>query len=151
MRRVEYFGYARRLPLLRLHRSRDNAVLEDLVRASTPFFVLPLQLSADAQIRDHSRFEDMLEVIECVMGSFARHAAVDAKLVIKNHPLDLGLVNYSRVIRAPGGALCRGWPCGVHGNRGFGYHAQICTGDGDGQQYGRCTFVSAELSYYSLE
>ena len=96
---VEYVGYVRRLPLLRLHRSRDNALVEALVLARTPFFVLPLQLSADAQIRDHSRFKDMLEVIEFVMASFARHASAEAKLVIKNHPLDLGLINYSRVIR----------------------------------------------------
>jgi len=96
---VEYFGYSRRLPLLRFHKSRDNALLEDLVRASTPFFVLPLQLANDAQIRDHSRFEDMIEVMEYVMESFARHAPLEAKLVIKNHPLDMGLVNYSKVAR----------------------------------------------------
>ena len=96
---VEYLGYIGRLPLLRFHRSRDNALVKALVVARTPFFVLPLQLSADAQIRDHSHFKDMLEVIELVIESFAGHAPVAAKLVIKNHPLDLGLINYWRVIR----------------------------------------------------
>ena len=96
---VEYFGYIRRLPLLRFHKPKDNAVLEELVRTSTPFFVLPLQLANDAQICIHSRFEDMIEVLEYVLESFALHAPVETKLVIKNHPLDLGLVNYPGVIR----------------------------------------------------
>lgn len=96
---VEYLGYAARLPLLRFHRPRDNAVVDGLIRTATPFFLLPLQLGSDAQIRDHSRFDDMAGVMEFVMESFARHAPGEARLVIKNHPLDMGLVNYPRVIR----------------------------------------------------
>lgn len=96
---IEYFGYARRLPMLRFHKERDNALVADLVRASTPFFLLPLQLGSDAQIRDHSRFDDMVGVMEFVMGSFAQFAPSDTSLVIKNHPLDIGLVNYPGVIR----------------------------------------------------
>jgi capsular polysaccharide export protein len=96
---VEYLGYSRRLPLLRFHRQRDNEVGDDLVRAGTPFFLLPLQLGNDAQIRAHSNFNDMVGVMEVVMESFARQAPAEAKLVIKNHPLDMGLDNYPRVIR----------------------------------------------------
>ena len=33
------------------------------------------------------------------MESFARHAPGAARLVIKNHPLDMGLVNYKKVVR----------------------------------------------------
>lgn len=96
---VEYLGYASRLPMLRFHKSRDSALVDRLVLAATPFFLLPLQLGSDAQIRDHSRFDDMAEVMEFVMESFACHAPVEARLVIKNHPLDMGLVNYPAVIR----------------------------------------------------
>ena len=39
-------------------------------------------------------------VMEFVMESFAAHAADGARLVIKNHPLDAGLVNFRRVIAA---------------------------------------------------
>ncbi len=95
---VEYFGYASRLPMLRFHKPQDNALVDDMVRASIPFFLLPLQLGSDAQIRDHSRFDDMAGVMEFVMESFARYAPGDARLVIKNHPLDMGLVNYPRII-----------------------------------------------------
>jgi capsular polysaccharide export protein len=96
---VEYFGYACRLPMLRFHERKDTAVVNDLVQNSTPFFLLPLQLDNDSQIRDHSPFDDMADVMEFVMKSFAHHAPRNAKLVIKNHPLDMGLVNYPRLIR----------------------------------------------------
>jgi capsular polysaccharide export protein len=96
---VEYLGYARRLPLLRFHKQRDNVLVADLVGGSAPFFVLPLQLGNDAQIRSHSPFDDMVEVMAVVMASFARHAPVKARLVIKNHPLDMGLMNYPGIIR----------------------------------------------------
>jgi capsular polysaccharide export protein len=54
-----------------------------------PYYLLPLQLNSDAQIRDHCRFDDMNGVMEFVLESFATHAAGDARLVIKNHPLDM--------------------------------------------------------------
>jgi capsular polysaccharide export protein len=96
---VEYLGYARRLPLLRYYRQRDNALIVDLLARNTPFYLLPLQLNSDAQIRDHSRFDNMEGVIDYVMDSFAMHARPDARLVIKNHPLDMALVNYPKMIR----------------------------------------------------
>jgi len=59
---------------------------------------LPLQLNNDAQIREHSPFADMPEVLRVVLESFARAAPVGTKLLIKNHPLDYGTVDYPRVI-----------------------------------------------------
>lgn len=97
---IEYAGYARRLPGLRFHAPRDNTLVESLIKTKIPFFVLPLQLGGDAQIREHSRFDDMAAVMEFVMASFARHAPGQTRLVIKNHPLDTGLVNYPKMIRA---------------------------------------------------
>ncbi len=96
---VEYLGYVRRLPLLSLHRHRDDALINQEIVANTPFFILPLQLEGDAQIRSHSQFPDMAAVVEHVMESFVRHAPAPAKLLIKNHPLDPGLVDYTRIIR----------------------------------------------------
>lgn len=96
---VQYFGYSRRLPMLRFHKRRDHTLIKALNRDATPYFLLPLQLGSDAQIRDHSRFDDMEGVMEFVMESFARHAPTETRLLIKNHPLDLGLVNYPQIIR----------------------------------------------------
>ncbi len=96
---VEYAGYARRFAALPFHRPRDEARINALVRQAAPFFLLPLQLNSDAQIRDHSRFDGMGGVMAFAMESFARHAPADAKLLIKNHPLDMGLVDYPQTIR----------------------------------------------------
>jgi len=52
-----------------------------------PYFLLPLQLSSDHQIRTHSPFPDMEVATSYVLQSFAAHAPDDAMLVIKQHPL----------------------------------------------------------------
>lgn len=95
---IECFGYARRLPLLRFHKERDRALIEALITNRTPFFFVPLQINYDAQIRYHSSFKDMQEVLELILLSFAHHAPKEMQIVIKNHPLDLGLMNYSKII-----------------------------------------------------
>jgi len=96
---VEYAGYLKRFTQLRFWKPRDEQRIRALVDGKRPFFLLPLQLNTDAQIRDHSPFDDMQEVMDRVMGSFAEFAPADALLCIKNHPLDMGLVNYARIIR----------------------------------------------------
>ncbi|KAF7599115.1 MAG: capsule biosynthesis protein CapA [Candidatus Dactylopiibacterium carminicum] len=93
---LQYLGYMHRLPMLRLHAPRDTNRIYDLIQRGKPFYVLPLQMNGDAQIRDHSRFRDMEEVMWFVMDSFAPRAPGDAHLVIKNHPLDYGLVPHAR-------------------------------------------------------
>ena len=60
------------------------------------FYLLPLQLETDYQIRRHSSFKSMTDVIRLVLESFSRHAPADAAILIKLHPLDNGLVNYRR-------------------------------------------------------
>jgi capsular polysaccharide export protein len=97
---MEYAGYVRRFARLSLNRKREQRRALEIAAAGIPYYLLPLQLNTDAQIRDHSRFEHMGEVIEFVLESFARHALPDVKIVIKNHPLDMGLMNFERIIRS---------------------------------------------------
>lgn len=96
---LEYLGYLWRLPALRWHRPRDDRVLKALLLQRRRFFVLPLQLDGDSQIRRHSPFGNMRELMQGVLDSFARHAPADAALVVKNHPLDPGLARHGRVLR----------------------------------------------------
>lgn len=96
---MEYAGYVRRFARLSLIRKQEQRRALEVAAAGTPYYLLPLQLNTDAQIRDHSRFEHMGEVIEYVLESFARHASPDSKIVIKNHPLDPGLMKFGRIIR----------------------------------------------------
>jgi capsular polysaccharide export protein len=63
-----------------------------------PYFLFPLQLSGDYQIRNHSPFPDMRSAAAYVMESFARHAPDDAHLLIKAHPFDTSLFKWPRFI-----------------------------------------------------
>lgn len=96
---IEYAGYIKRFIQLPRWKKRDAQRIRRLIESGKSYFMLPLQLNTDAQIRDHSPYAGMQEVIEDVMGSFAEHAPHDALLCIKNHPLDMGLVNYPAIIQ----------------------------------------------------
>lgn len=95
---VEYAGYIKRFTHLRFIREREKIRARKVALGKAPFYVLPLQLNTDAQIRHHSQFSDMKELIEHVLASFARHAPADAHIVIKNHPLDIGWMNYPKIV-----------------------------------------------------
>jgi capsular polysaccharide export protein len=95
---IEFAGWGRRFTSLPFHQRRDQACLERLAAAPEPFFVFPLQLDSDSQITVHSSFGQMADVIEAVVKSFSEHAPASARLVIKNHPLDTGLVDHARLI-----------------------------------------------------
>ncbi|PAT36620.1 capsule biosynthesis protein [Vandammella animalimorsus] len=95
---LEYAGYLRRFALLRRIGAHERRRALAIANGAAPYFLLPLQLNGDAQIRAHSRFTHMGQVIELVLQSFAAHAPPQARLVIKNHPLDMGLMPYGRLI-----------------------------------------------------
>lgn len=95
---AEYIGFLRRSTKVKAQERTDAAVIAKLAADATPFYFLPLQLNSDAQIREHSSFADMTEVMAFVMASFAAHAPGDARLVIKNHPLEMGASDYPQII-----------------------------------------------------
>ena len=93
---VEFGGWLKRLfrgPLERHYTMRLSRYLEGTVR---PYYLLPLQLETDYQIRRHSNFNSMADVMDVVLQSFARSAPADSLLVVKLHPLDNGLVNFRK-------------------------------------------------------
>lgn len=94
----EYFGYTKRFAWLKMIGESEHARVRALIASGVPYFVLPLQLDGDAQIRDHSFFNNMEEVITYTLESFARHAPSNARIVIKNHPLDVGLNDYRQIV-----------------------------------------------------
>ena len=69
------------------------------------FFLFPLQLSGDYQIRSHSPFPDMRAAARYVVESFARHAPDEAHLLIKAHPFDTSLFNWRSYIDRHGRRL----------------------------------------------
>ncbi|MBW8743629.1 MAG: capsular biosynthesis protein [Sphingomonas sp.] len=93
---TEYAGWALRLIKRPAERRRSNATFDQLKADGRPYFVFPLQLDCDYQIRVHSQFHGMQDAIETVLGSFAHNAPADALLVVKGHPLDNGLINWEK-------------------------------------------------------
>ena len=90
----EYAGLARRLLLERQYRTEAERVTERLLAKKLPYYLFPLQLNSDSQIQVHSPFDGIRQAIDHVLASFAAHAPTGALLVIKNHPLDTGLIEY---------------------------------------------------------
>lgn len=68
-------------------------------RLSKRYFLAPLQVHSDAQVKVHSRFESVSGYICHLIESFAHHAPSDTWLLIKHHPYDRGYNNYSELIR----------------------------------------------------
>lgn len=96
----EYLGWAQRFPLNKLwHERQDKKAIHALVESGRPYYLLPLQLDSDAQIRVHSRFASIQQVIEHVVDSFVHYAPADSVLVIKNHPLDTGVLKHGKFVR----------------------------------------------------
>lgn len=80
-------------------------IIGDRCADTTPFFVVALQLQGDYQIRANSPYRHIREMIIEVLGSFARHAPAEARLVFKQHPHDNGWENWSGLIRRHARAL----------------------------------------------
>lgn len=88
---VEGVGWARKLMRRDERRQQGEQLLARLTDKQLGYFLLPLQLDSDAQIRLHSPFAGMIEAIKLVLQSFAEHAPPDVRLVVKEHPLDNGV------------------------------------------------------------
>ncbi|WP_420381094.1 capsule biosynthesis protein [Novosphingobium sp.] len=94
--------------LLKLRRTKRLARHADaLIRqlAGARYFLFPLQLNGDYQIRAHSPFGSMTAAVDFVIDSFAGHAPADAILLIKDHPLDSGFRDWRRYVARRAEAL----------------------------------------------
>lgn len=72
---------------------------------SRRFFLVPLQVHNDAQIRSHSCFASVEQFIRHVATSFARNSPAGTVLVVKHHPMDRGYIDYTRLLRRLGREL----------------------------------------------
>lgn len=76
--------------LRRKHVAREAA--RTLARvAPGRYFLFPLQLGTDYQIRAHSPFSTIHQAVDYVLASFAEHSPKDAVLLVKQHPLDISM------------------------------------------------------------
>lgn len=96
----EYWGWIQRMPSLKFYfNAKSERMIKALLDSKKTFYVLPLQLDADSQIRVHSPIKSVTDVILTTLKSFASHAPEDSVLVIKLHPFDPWFIDYPEVIR----------------------------------------------------
>ncbi|MBP7951900.1 MAG: capsular biosynthesis protein, partial [Sphingorhabdus sp.] len=78
--------------------SQDEKLERFLSEKTGKFFLLPLQLSADYQIRLHSPFPDMVSALCYIVDNFKHNAPQDTHLLIKSHPLYAGFFSWKNYI-----------------------------------------------------
>lgn len=88
---VEGAGWARKLNNRQWREQQAARLFETLADQDARYFLFPLQLDSDAQIRLHSPFAGVADALKLVIDSFAAHAPADVRLVVKEHPLDNGV------------------------------------------------------------
>ncbi|MFB9952942.1 capsular biosynthesis protein [Rhizobium puerariae] len=99
---VEYSGWIWKA--LALRRRRKDAE-QAIAACVTPeggedggFFLFPLQLPGDYQIRRHAPGGDLFRLADAAIASFARHAPPSSRLLFKVHPIDNGLSRWPKRI-----------------------------------------------------
>jgi capsular polysaccharide export protein len=96
----EAAGWMKRTARAPLARRRSQVAIRRALAAKGGFFLLPIQMDNDSQILCHSDLGGMMHAIRLVVASFARHAAKDAVLAMKQHPLDNGVIDWRAVTHA---------------------------------------------------
>ena len=96
---AEYGGWIKKFTRRRRTRADAKRLNEIYAAISAEYFLLPLQLDSDYQIRVHSPFLGVEAFMDRVIASFARHANPAARLLVKLHPLDSGIMNWRRRAR----------------------------------------------------
>ena len=111
---IEGLGWLNKFAMAKRRRRQAGETMNAV--AGKRYFLFPLQLSADYQIRAHSPFDDMATAAEYVFDNFARHAPADTLLLVKEHPLDSTFFNWRRFV--------------LHKARQFGVEGRILHIDG---------------------
>ena len=95
---VEYSAWLVRLITKGNRERKAMHATNELLSKNGQYFLVPLQLEGDFQIRDRSPFDGIGQALDTIMASFAHHAPADMQLVLKTHPLDNGLERWPRLI-----------------------------------------------------
>ena len=99
----------------------DRSLLRALPQHKGHIFFVPLQVTEDFQIREHSDLSGVEEMVAQVINSFAQHAKPEDVLLFKHHPMDRGYVSY----RAQINRLCA--VLGLEGRVFYGYELPLPT------------------------
>jgi len=75
----------------------DQAI-DQLIETDTVFWLFPMQMQNDYQLRIHSPFDHQSEAMEQIIKNFSQYAGEDDKLVIKIHPMDNGMEPWQKLL-----------------------------------------------------
>lgn len=100
---------------------KDRVLLKALPRHAGRIFFVPLQVTEDFQIREHSDLSGVEEMVAQVINSFAQHAKPEDVLLFKHHPMDRGYVSYRAQINRLIAVL------GLEGRVFYGYELPLPT------------------------
>jgi capsular polysaccharide export protein len=95
----EYVSWLPQLVRRQVARTRGPGLLQRVIAGDKPFFLFPMQLQEDYQIRHNSPYVRLADCVHEVFASFARAAPAEASLLVKIHPLDNGLENWQRTLK----------------------------------------------------
>ncbi|MEM6761827.1 MAG: capsular biosynthesis protein [Pseudomonadota bacterium] len=95
----EYLSWVPQLFRRQWARYRAPKQMARILADSKPFFLFPMQLQEDYQIRHNSKYSDLATLIDEVFCSFAKHAPPETSLLVKIHPLDNGLQNWRETLK----------------------------------------------------
>jgi capsular polysaccharide export protein len=105
---MEYASWISRFARTRTRQRQTQETLARVVGGDRPYYLVPLQLHSDYQIRVHSPYTHPIEAAEEIVESFATHAPAESQLLFKRHPLDNHLFDYpgeiARIAEAAGAA-----------------------------------------------
>ncbi|MTI08100.1 capsular biosynthesis protein [Roseibium denhamense] len=96
---IDYLSNIPRMALARRRNRRASHVIDDIISVRLPYYVFPLQLQSDYQLRFNSQYTHIADAAEEVIASFAKHAPSAARLVFKIHPLDNGIEPWERILK----------------------------------------------------
>jgi capsular polysaccharide export protein len=91
-------GHLARYGLQLLSQKREKKAYDDVAGGENPVFLCVLQRPGDSQLWRHSEYAAAPVYIDRVISSFASHAPKNARLVIRSHPLDPGLVPHRAIV-----------------------------------------------------
>jgi len=101
---AEYAGWILNAPRRIWTRRATEAAKARLAAEPGSYFLFPLQLATDFQLRAHSPFADAREALRTVLASFAESGS-KRRLVIVSHPLDEGLIDWRLLVREHEGVV----------------------------------------------
>ncbi len=95
---LDYLNIIPRLIKGKRNEMLAGQIINHLIEKKLPYWVFPLQMQNDYQLRENSRFAHQSEAIEEVIAAFAGSTEKTDYLVIKIHPSDNGIEPWARII-----------------------------------------------------